>query len=227
METWPMLWMPTTSWPSFFRAGITPATCMAEEPMSVPRRPAPRSRWTLVIRIFLGATGDNQVTAKGAHCSTDEYSPESCILTGPRQAGLMGAGSPEGTPTMLLKIEGLLNTTEVAKLRTQLAHVKFDDGKATAGVAVRDVKNNLQTVPVDKALDEPRITVLAAILKNELFNQYVLPRRVLPLMFNRYDSGMDYGGHVDNAIMGGGDPMRADLSITVFLTDPADYGGGE
>jgi len=128
---------------------------------------------------------------------------------------------------MLLKIEGLLNTAEVAKLRTQLAHVKFDDGKATAGVAVRDVKNNLQTVPVDKALDEPRITVLAAILKNELFNQYVLPRRVLPLMFNRYDSGMDYGGHVDNAIMGGGDPMRADLSITVFLTDPADYGGGE
>jgi PKHD-type hydroxylase len=38
---------------------------------------------------------------------------------------------------------------------------------------------------------------------------------------------MDYGGHVDNAIMGGGEPMRADLSITVFLTDPADYDGGE
>jgi len=128
---------------------------------------------------------------------------------------------------MLLKIEGLLSAAEVAKLRSQLAHVKFDDGKATAGVAVRDVKNNLQTVPVDKALDEPRLAVMAAILKNELFNQYVLPRRVLPLMFNRYDAGMDYGGHVDNAIMGGGEPMRADLSITVFLTDPADYDGGE
>ena len=38
---------------------------------------------------------------------------------------------------------------------------------------------------------------------------------------------MNYGGHVDNAIMGGGDPMRADVSVTVFLTDPADYDGGE
>jgi len=128
---------------------------------------------------------------------------------------------------MLLKIDGLLNAAEVAKLRTQLAHVKFDDGKTTAGAAVRDVKNNLQTQPTDKALDEPRLTVMAAILRNEAFNQYVLPRRLLPVMFNRYDTGMDYGGHVDNAIMGGGEPMRADLSITVFLTDPADYDGGE
>lgn len=128
---------------------------------------------------------------------------------------------------MLLKIDGVLTAAETAKLRTQLKDVKFDDGKATAGPAVRDVKNNLQSVVVDKALDEPRSMLTAALLKHELFNQYVLPRRVMPVMFNRYDSGMDYGGHVDNAIMGGGDPLRADVSVTVFLTDPADYEGGE
>ena len=128
---------------------------------------------------------------------------------------------------MLLKIDGLLSTAEVAAIRAALAGVTFDDGRVTAGVAVRDVKKNLQVTAFEKALEEPRRTLMAALLKNELFTQHVLPHRVLPFMFNRYDAGMEYGGHVDNAIMGGGDPMRADLSITVFLTDPADYDGGE
>ena len=128
---------------------------------------------------------------------------------------------------MLLKIDGLLGADELNQIRSLLKDVKFDDGRATAGPAVRDVKNNLQTVANDKAMDEPRKLLAAALVKNELLSQYALPRRILPPMFNRYDSGMEYGGHVDNAIMGGGDPMRADLSITVFLTAPADYDGGE
>jgi PKHD-type hydroxylase len=128
---------------------------------------------------------------------------------------------------MLLKIEGLLSAEEVARLNKLLKDAKFDDGKLTAGVAVRDVKNNLQTVAVDKTVDEPRKLIGTALVKNELLSQYALPRRILPPMFNRYDTGMEYGGHVDNAIMGGGDPMRADLSVTVFLTAPADYDGGE
>jgi PKHD-type hydroxylase len=128
---------------------------------------------------------------------------------------------------MLLKIEGLLTADEVTRLRTLLKDAKFDDGKLTAGVAVRDVKNNLQTVAQDKPTDEARALLGTALLKNEHLAQYALPRRVLPPMFNRYDTGMEYGGHVDNAIMGGGEPMRADLSVTVFLTAPADYDGGE
>ncbi len=128
---------------------------------------------------------------------------------------------------MPLKIEGLLSASEVAQIRDLLKNVKFDDGRATAGVAVRDVKHNLQTVGNDKAMEEPRKMLAAALLRNEVFNQFVLPNKVMPPMFNRYDTGMDYGGHVDNAIMGGGDALRADLSITVFLTDPADYDGGE
>ncbi|HEX2666963.1 MAG TPA: Fe2+-dependent dioxygenase [Gammaproteobacteria bacterium] len=128
---------------------------------------------------------------------------------------------------MLLKIEGLLSAAELAQLRTQLADVKFEDGRTTAGVAVRDVKHNLQSAAQDQALAGPQQLLAAALVRNELFSQWVLPRRLLPPMFNRYDSGMDYGGHVDNAVMGGGDPLRADVSITVFLTDPADYDGGE
>ena len=35
---------------------------------------------------------------------------------------------------------------------------------------------------------------------------------------------MQYGAHMDNAIMG---DMRVDLSLTLFLSDPSEYEGGE
>jgi len=128
---------------------------------------------------------------------------------------------------MLLKIDGLLGAAEVARIREALAGATFVDGKATAGDAVRDVKNNLQASGQEKGLDEARQLITVALLKNETFTQRALPRRILPPMFNRYDAGMEYGGHVDNAIMGGTEPLRADISITVFLSDPKDYDGGD
>jgi PKHD-type hydroxylase len=127
---------------------------------------------------------------------------------------------------MLLKIEALLNAAELARIRQALAGVQFDDGRATAGAAVRDVKKNLQAAGQDKQLDEPRQIITAALLRSEAFSQHALPRRFLPPMFNRYDAGMEYGSHVDNAVMGSGEPLRADLSVTVFLNEPADYDGG-
>ena len=127
---------------------------------------------------------------------------------------------------MILKIESLLNSAEVARAREALAGATFVDGRQTAGEAVRDVKNNLQVPHQDTKLDEVRQLISVALLKNEAFTSRVLPRRLLPPMFNRYDAGMEYGGHVDNAIMGGGEPLRADVSITVFLSDPRDYDGG-
>ena len=48
-----------------------------------------------------------------------------------------------------------------------------------------------------------------------------------PVMFSRYGEGMGYGTHVDNAIMSDAALMRSDISITVFLSSPADYDGGE
>ncbi|MBS0331385.1 MAG: Fe2+-dependent dioxygenase, partial [Proteobacteria bacterium] len=55
-----------------------------------------------------------------------------------------------------------------------------------------------------------------------------LPLRVFPPLFNRYDQGMAFGTHVDNAIRFAGPVrFRTDVSATLFLTDPADYDGGE
>ena len=38
---------------------------------------------------------------------------------------------------------------------------------------------------------------------------------------------MSYGDHVDDPVMGQGELYRSDLSVTVFLSDPGDYDGGE
>ena len=52
-------------------------------------------------------------------------------------------------------------------------------------------------------------------------------------MFNRYGGRTNtYGAHVDNAVRydrsrGGADPIRTDLSATLFLSAPEDYDGGE
>lgn len=47
------------------------------------------------------------------------------------------------------------------------------------------------------------------------------------LLFSRYGVGMAYGRHIDNALMGGKQLRRSDLSFTVFLSDPDTYTGGE
>jgi PKHD-type hydroxylase len=38
---------------------------------------------------------------------------------------------------------------------------------------------------------------------------------------------MKYGDHVDNALMGGMMGVRTDLAMTIFLTPPSSYDGGE
>src|SRR5690606_35849208 len=57
-----------------------------------------------------------------------------------------------------------------------------------------------------------------------------LPLRVFPPLFNRYDEGMKFDAHVDNAIRfvaGANVRVRTDISATLFLSPPEDYDGGE
>jgi PKHD-type hydroxylase len=132
---------------------------------------------------------------------------------------------------MLVHIPNVLTAEELAFCRNTLEASSWLDGRLTAGDQAAKTKNNLQ-VPVDS--DESRRLgelVLNALARNPTFNSAALPLRVLPPMFNRYDVGMTFGAHVDNAIRTvpgtGGMRMRADLSSTLFLTDPEDYDGGE
>jgi PKHD-type hydroxylase len=105
-----------------------------------------------------------------------------------------------------------------------LRRAKFVDGRATAGFAARIVKNNTQAAGGDRALAAIRDLVAERILANEVFRLAVRPKALTPVMFSRYRPGMNYGSHVDDAMMQG---LRTDVSFTLFLSEPESYDGGE
>jgi len=125
---------------------------------------------------------------------------------------------------MHILISNVLALQEIEMIRAALDRARFDDGRETAGFAARVVKNNRQAAASDRRLETVRKLVAERILGNEVFQLAVRPKALTPLLFSRYETGMHYGSHVDDALMLG---MRTDVSFTVFLADPDSYDGGE
>ena len=125
---------------------------------------------------------------------------------------------------MLIMIANVLDAENVQWLRDNLAEVRYVDGRQTAGREARLVKRNDQVDRADPLLARMQDLVTDRLLDHQLFRMAARPHLVRPPLFSRYEPGMAYGSHVDDAIMGG---MRTDLSVTVFLSDPEDYDGGE
>ncbi len=69
--------------------------------------------------------------------------------------------------------------------------------------------------------------MLAALKRNDAFRDATYPNQLHGLMLARYREGMGYGPHVDAPLMGEFPVYRSDLSLTLFLNEPADYDGGE
>lgn len=128
---------------------------------------------------------------------------------------------------MILCIADVLTGDEVSDMRGLLLGAAFAPGAATAGWAAREVKNNLQLDTAADVRDRLQKQVREALARNDLFSLAASPKMISPLLFSRYDAGMGYGDHVDNAVMSGNPAIRSDLSFTLFLTDPEDYEGGE
>lgn len=133
---------------------------------------------------------------------------------------------------MLVQIPKLLADEQVHDMRARLdaPAAPWIDGRATAGYQGALVKHN-QQIAEDSAFGrELGEVVLAALERNPLFISAVLPQRVYPPLFNRYESGMQFGSHVDGAVRllpGSGQKIRTDVSATVFLAPPESYDGGE
>ncbi len=131
---------------------------------------------------------------------------------------------------MLLHIPEVLSGEALARVQRLLAGAEWIDGRATAGHQSATVKDNLQLAENSAAAREAGGVVLAALEFNPHFIAGVLPARVFPPLFNRYDPGMTFGAHVDNAIRqvtGTAHRIRTDVSCTLFLADPDSYDGGE
>ena len=125
---------------------------------------------------------------------------------------------------MQIAIANILAGDELSFVQARVKAARFVDGKATAGFAARLVKNNEQAAASDASLNEVRKLVSERILGNDLFRMAARPKQLTPLLISRYEPGMTYGSHVDDALMQG---LRTDVSFTLFLDDPASYDGGE
>jgi PKHD-type hydroxylase len=131
---------------------------------------------------------------------------------------------------MMVHVPQVLSADQIARCRAVMEQAAWVDGRVTAGHQSAKVKHNLQlpeTAPEARELGD---MVLAALGRNALFFSAVLPKQVFPPLFNRYDAGMTFGAHVDNAIRGYLDTalkVRTDVSATLFISAPDDYDGGE
>lgn len=128
---------------------------------------------------------------------------------------------------MLTCIPDLLTRAELRQLREVIDTGAFQDGAATAGFRAKRVKQNLQLDKASDGMEQARKTLMAAIKRHPEFQRAALPRTIRPPLISRYEPGMEYGLHVDDALMGPGKRERSDLSMTIFLNDPGDYDGGE
>ncbi len=129
---------------------------------------------------------------------------------------------------MLIEIPALINDAQLAKIRELLSTAAFVDGKLTAGQAAAKVKNNEELSLAPERLQLLYRVVMSSVGHNARFRSFTLPNRVADFIFARYQAGMRYGDHVDDPIMGTRGPkFRSDVSMTVFLSAPDSYAGGE
>ncbi|UUX51124.1 Fe2+-dependent dioxygenase [Nisaea acidiphila] len=107
------------------------------------------------------------------------------------------------------------------------------DGAQTAG-RERGKKKNLE-LAVDSDLrvqvSDAITTVLRDYQRREslLFTFLAAPSKIGKFLVSSTDAGGGYGDHMDNNVMGKGtaEELRSDLSMTIFLSDPESYEGGE
>ena len=124
-----------------------------------------------------------------------------------------------------LHIPDLLSETEVHDIRFLFKSGAFDDGRLTAYSAAKEVKSNLQLNHQTQEHAAIQQNILAALNRNTLFRNAVLPHSIHPFVISNYKPGMHYGWHVDSPVMG--NMIRTDVALTIFLNDPEEYDGGE
>lgn len=130
----------------------------------------------------------------------------------------------------MVVIKQLITKQEVAEYRQILAAQSWQDGKLSAMGMAAEVKNNRQADSESAHIQQLRNSVLQRMGAHPTLVSAALPHKIFPPCFNRYGVGERYGFHVDAAIMRmphSQEVIRSDVSMTLFLSEPDEYDGGE
>jgi PKHD-type hydroxylase len=127
---------------------------------------------------------------------------------------------------MFLQIKSFLTPAELASVTQIARQTKFVDGKLSNPHNI--VKQNVIADPGDVVGQKASQIALGALQRSEEARSFIFPRRVAAPTLARYAPGMKYGPHTDAAFLAlGPEPLRSDVSCTIFISDPKDYQGGE
>jgi PKHD-type hydroxylase len=127
---------------------------------------------------------------------------------------------------MFLQIENFLTAADLQSITEIARQTKFIDGRRSNPHNM--TKNNVIADPSDPMGQQASQIALAALQRSEAARDFVFPQRVAIPVLTRYDAGMTYGAHIDAAFLPGGqEPLRSDVSCTIFVSDPDTYQGGE
>ena len=133
---------------------------------------------------------------------------------------------------MLVCVGNVLSKDDVADFRRIMDASGWEDGRSTAGAQSALVKRNEQLPPDSEVARKLGNRIISALTANPRFLSAAIPLHIFPPLFNRYaaSDGHHFGVHVDNAVRGDrltGLRIRTDLSVTLFLSEPGEYDGGE
>jgi PKHD-type hydroxylase len=127
---------------------------------------------------------------------------------------------------MFLHIENFLTPAEVQSLAEIARQGKFIDGRLSNPHNV--TKDNVIGDHNDPLVRQAGQIGLTALQRSEETRNFVFPKRVAVPTLCRYAVGMKYGTHIDAAFLPmGAEPLRSDVSCTMFVARPTDYQGGE
>lgn len=128
---------------------------------------------------------------------------------------------------MITILDDILSQEEVTEITSLLSLSEFKEGFSSNPEYKQQVKKNLELRRTDSGQAKLTLDMIQNRLNgHKQFNVTALPLRNTALRFNCYKDSGTYGDHADAAIMGT-PPIRSDLSITIFLSNPEDYEGGE
>lgn len=127
---------------------------------------------------------------------------------------------------MFLQVENFFTPAEVQAVNDLAREAKFIDGRLSNPHNIS--KDNVIADTNDPVARKAAQIALAALQRCEEAKNFCYPQRVAVPTLTRYDAGMKYGPHIDAAFLPvGPQPLRSDVSCTMFISAPGDYQGGE
>jgi PKHD-type hydroxylase len=128
---------------------------------------------------------------------------------------------------MLYQLETVLDPQQLATAKALLHAKGFNDGRRSAGQQAGRGKRNLEYSAPAGQSEPVNNLVMGALIRHPVYLNAGLPKKIASPFYSLYKEGMGYDKHVDNPVMGIGDQYRSDLAITLFLSAPEEYDGGE